>query len=197
MKINVEDASGAVLDWLVAKVENLNPCEFYVDGGGPEILIGTLFYSPSTKPEQAQPIIDRKGIELYPDDAVMPKATYTPDPVGNPHYWFRRYGDTILIAAMRCHVASEIGESVDVPDRLVRAQKKTSSKYVRRGSEIFPSARSKKPIAKIFTGDEGHSLRILQGCPRMEVLQRIIDECPGFLKEYNIPENQYPKLFSV
>lgn len=63
-------------------------------------------YSPSTSWSQGGPIIEREGIGL------VPKA--------NGEQWsagidqFITGGDTALIAAMRCYVASKFGE--EVPD---------------------------------------------------------------------------------
>lgn len=36
-----------------------------------------------------------------------------------PHVFFRSYGPTLLIAAMRCYVASKLGDEVEVPDELL------------------------------------------------------------------------------
>ena len=46
------------------------------------------------------PIIEREGIEICP--------------IGNGEF----YGDTPLIAAMRCYVASKLGDEVEIPEEL-------------------------------------------------------------------------------
>lgn len=52
-------------------------------------------------------------------------------------------------------------------------------------------------IARAYIGSEGRSVRILQGMPREETMQKIREECPEFLTKNNIPENYYPFLFSA
>ena len=94
-------------------------------------------YSPSTNWAQGGPIIEREQIQINPDHhndtcAVEPMAPkYGFDsPVG--WHWeayllgdcvldadnFHTYGQTPLIAAMRCYVASKLGDEVDVLDEL-------------------------------------------------------------------------------
>lgn len=95
--------------WIVIKLQ-----------GGNEIVLGAIpesstfssflmnTYSPSTDWSQGGPIIEREGID--------------PDPMigddGKPEYWAcflgnsTSHGSTLLIAAMRCYVASRFGEEV-------------------------------------------------------------------------------------
>ena len=109
MKIEVEDATGAVLDWLVAK------CEGVVLEHG---LTDDERYS--TNPAQGHPIIERERISV--------RTCASPG-----HQWVafldfggsyvsgikaRMTGPTALIAAMRCYVTCKLGHVVDVPDEL-------------------------------------------------------------------------------
>ena len=118
---------GPALDWAVAK------CEGYViewddvfedywleHGDVRHTRLGN--YSPSTSWEQAGPLIERECIATYASGAcsVSPK---------NPDYWvaeildtseiLTQYGPTPLIAAMRCYIASKLGDIVDVPDEIL------------------------------------------------------------------------------
>ena len=53
-------------------------------------------------------------------------------------------------------------------------------------------------IARAYVGgDHGYEVRILQGMPREETMQKIREDCPEFLKANNIPEHYYPFLFSA
>jgi beta-lactam-binding protein with PASTA domain len=54
----------------------------------------------------------------------------------------------------------------------------------------------KKVIARSYLGDNGYSVRILQGMNRDETMKKIAIDCPEFLKANKIPENYYPLLFS-
>jgi hypothetical protein len=117
MKTN--DLIGPALDWAVAKAENF-----------PVVIVGTnkfriwkgtkVPFDPSTNWGDGGPIIDRELCSLV--------RCQTND---EPEYWeavagheydhnsVRGYGPTPLIAAMRCFVASKLGEEVDVPKELM------------------------------------------------------------------------------
>lgn len=114
-KIKVSEATGLVLDWLVAKAE-----------GWPEtgtlsldsIARNTLVYNdwgrfePSTNWSDGGPIIDREGISWHCGN----KASWHAYAYGSAENFA---GPTPLIAAMRCFVASKLGEEVEVPEELL------------------------------------------------------------------------------
>lgn len=104
MIVKTEELTGAALNWAVAKCL------------GVEHRAGILSYSENWA--SAGPIIDREKIECYPNDPVMPKAVFVPD-LNVPHFYYRQYGPTILIAAMRAYVASKLGDEVEIPDVLL------------------------------------------------------------------------------
>jgi hypothetical protein len=54
----------------------------------------------------------------------------------------------------------------------------------------------KKVIARAYIGHNGCSIRILQGMPREETMQKLRQDVPDFLIANNIPENYYPLVFS-
>lgn len=112
--VKAEDLDGIGLNWAVAK------CEGKVGNDIDDFCLsvpGEFDYS--TNWALSGLIIDREKICLYPNDPVMPKAVLIPKPDDNPHYYFRQYGETSLIAAMRCFVACKMGDEVDVPDELL------------------------------------------------------------------------------
>lgn len=140
VKVNVSELSGAALDWCVAKCEALPVARHNT---GTIYLIDTPWadksrikwlaeYSPSKHWAQGGPIIDREHICLRPTfteggyrtdksmDAVnakidLPNGSTVFDPVKV----VQEYGPTPLIAAMRCYVASKLGEVVEVPAELM------------------------------------------------------------------------------
>jgi len=114
MKIKISEASGPVLDWLVAKCEGVQV----------EKIMDLSFWSSanwemySTDWAQGGPIIEREkmtvgmcigetkwGADIYAGTGLDIKANRT--------------GPTPLIAAMRCYVASKLGTEVEVPEELV------------------------------------------------------------------------------
>jgi hypothetical protein len=72
------------------------------------------YWSPTTRWEQAGPIIEREGISLFRHEAI-------PALNCGDYYWKANntYGPTPLIAAMRCLVASRLGEQVEIPNELM------------------------------------------------------------------------------
>ena len=112
-KVNVNEASGPVLDWMVAKCEEANVGEGYYTG----IVLrdGEVKYAPSTDWAQGGPIIEREKIELRRD--IMDE-TWHAQPHDMDSIYQRKAGPTPLIAAMRCFVTSKLGEEVEVPDEL-------------------------------------------------------------------------------
>ena len=119
--INVSQAEGPVLDWLVAKANNdlhpvgnvrvLDEKVFSIEAGDYERSDRWQQYNPSTDWSQGGLIIERENIALYPHG----DGTYEAEVFLNPK---RGAGPTPLIAAMRCFVTSKLGESVAVPEEL-------------------------------------------------------------------------------
>ena len=141
MKIKTSELTGAALDWAVAKCEGDKL--FRARLGRPDDWDGAAYragdtsderwvtrvqvanvgwfadytYNPSTDWSQGGPIIEREKLGVW---------AYTLDENGdeNPGWYaetFEGYvssGPTPLIAAMRCYVASKLGDEVEVPDEL-------------------------------------------------------------------------------
>jgi hypothetical protein len=110
MKTN--ELAGAALDWAVAK------CEGYtVDWDGWLSLNGVATfmpneYKPSTNWAQGGAIIEREGICV---GTGLDSPTWYANKGLMAHHHF---GQTPLIAAMRCYVASKLGDEVEVPVEL-------------------------------------------------------------------------------
>lgn len=115
MKVKVNEASGVVLDWMVAKCMNY---ETLMDRFGLQTMFTARGWKPSTDWAQGGPIIEREKIavayepSMVYDDSCRWKALAAMS--DNEH----QYGPTPLIAAMRCYVASKLGDEVDVPEEL-------------------------------------------------------------------------------
>ncbi len=102
--MKTSELTGAALDWAVAKCEGKAFAEE-----------GEKFktaYSPSTDWSQGGPIIERErigfGFGVGIDSNRWEAGYATPEETGH----------TPLIAAMRCYVASKLGDQVDVPEEL-------------------------------------------------------------------------------
>jgi hypothetical protein len=119
MKMNVNELTGSKLDWAVSKCDNTvwdDPeVELYLflknhDNG---------FHYYSTNWAQGGPIIEREKLELRCNDYEW-QAFCFGFPVSRAHSGTRTWaaGPTPLIAAMRCYVASKLGDEIDIPEEL-------------------------------------------------------------------------------
>ena len=122
MKIKTSELTGAALDWAVAKCEGigLGPRGFvvYYHEGEPAM------WQPSTDWAQGGPIIDRMQLNRLTTNVgggytASVKVTLIDTDDDAYMVWTHGSGPTPLIAAMRCRVASKLGDYVDVPEELV------------------------------------------------------------------------------
>ena len=101
---------GSALDWAVAK------CEGYIGDSNSWLHKATLeegedgSFHPSTDWAQGGPIIEREIARL---EDLGDKGW---EACG---FGFVAMGDSPLIAAMRCYVASKLGNEVDIPEELL------------------------------------------------------------------------------
>ena len=129
---------GPALDWTVAKCEGREILSFL--GGGilvngryesgseiPTELGFNYMWHPSTDWTQSGPIIEREKIWWSDnDDATSDQDIWwclsTRDAITGEAQGLSEQveglGPTLLIAAMRCYVASKLGDEVEVPDEL-------------------------------------------------------------------------------
>lgn len=148
MKIKVSEATNIQLDWMVARLQGveLYPLSMYkvcvpVDDSAD-------FYGPTTDWAQAGPIIEREGISVVKleheygvdskgyttseripvfgavigeyFDTDMQRSSYG-ESYGEIYYIGTELvttGPTPLIAALRCYVASKLGDEVEIPEEL-------------------------------------------------------------------------------
>ena len=127
--MRTSELQGAALDWAVAKCEGVF---VQISNGGWWVFDSDAFsefrndyndsklqaFQPSTDWSQGGPIIEREGIHIkkhpsdwiaLPYDSVFSEEAY-------------QQGPTPLVAAMRCFVASQLGDEVDVPDELLQGE---------------------------------------------------------------------------
>ena len=118
MRIKTSELTGAALDWAVAKCAYAGTPPFIV--WNKQVWEPTDYwrYAPSTDWAQGGPIIEREAVTLDYDAHDTEKLWEA------RHYAFdgtllqKEFGPTPLIAAMRCYVASKLGDEVDVPYEL-------------------------------------------------------------------------------
>ena len=108
MKTN--ELTGAALDWAVAKCEGvLMRWERSTHDEPP------LEYSPSTDWALGGPIIEREHISIEATRVGGLGDRWMAEDTGH----CTEFADAPLIAAMRCYVASKLGDEIDIPEELI------------------------------------------------------------------------------
>lgn len=115
------ELTGRALDWHVARAMGFSPS--LVDGHRvPTVQVAdkdyfgqwaAVIWMPSSTWHQGGPIIEQEKIGVWPPDPEHPHWT-----AGKAGVMQAITGHTLLIAAMRCFVASKFGEEVEVPNGL-------------------------------------------------------------------------------
>lgn len=108
MKVKTSELSGAALDWVAAQCEGV-------------LYQGPAWTKYSSDWAQGGAIIDRERINLRMHPGVDKQCAAFVWVNHAPAH--REFGDTPLIAAMRCFVASQLGDEVEVPDELLEGLK--------------------------------------------------------------------------
>jgi len=105
MKIKTSNLIGPALDWVVAYAT-------YIDKG-----IGDFGRPFSTNWAQGGPIIEREEIDLNCYESPKTGVGWWSAEITGTQA--RAKAHTPLIAAMRCYVASKLGDEIEIPEELV------------------------------------------------------------------------------
>jgi hypothetical protein len=117
-KMKTSELIGPALDWAVAKCEGHEDTEIWIWADG-------YYNKVSTDWSQGGPIIEREKIELiYYGNMGYEGAPWEAQMGIDTHYIDQYPGDatrgpTPLIAAMRCYVASKLGDEIEIPEELL------------------------------------------------------------------------------
>jgi hypothetical protein len=112
MKVKASELQGEALDRAVAKCEGIEVRQ--VEG----VLVDPLGlqFSPSIDWSYGGMVIERERIATWFE-------RYEDEDAGLPCWFAAKYGEreypgpTLLIAGMRCYVASKLGDEVEVPEK--------------------------------------------------------------------------------
>ena len=121
--MKTSELTGAALDWAVAKCEKHDVFTRPIANAQHKFWVGIIThdyqmsregpFTPSTDWSQGGPIIEREWIDLHCVNDSLCEAECP----ANGGLTMQN-GPTPLIAAMRCYVASKIGDDVEVPEEL-------------------------------------------------------------------------------
>ena len=113
MKIKTSELTGNALDFVVTRLEYPELVEEgYFESTHALVFSDGEVYTPSTNWATGGPIIEREGIML--EQWKTTKQWQASNELVTKVY----NGPTPLIAAMRCYVASKLGDEVEVPEEL-------------------------------------------------------------------------------
>jgi hypothetical protein len=116
MKLKTSELEGEMLNRAVAKCEGIKGfdaenCCFYDDEGMP--------FEPSCVWAQGGPIIERERLKVVyfasSQEWNVSKLRY--GGLCEPH---DMKGPSLLVAAMRCYVASKLGDEVEIPEEVTK-----------------------------------------------------------------------------
>lgn len=146
MKVKTTDLTGPALDWAVAKCEGFEPAITTVAEQAENFR--TIVHCDGSKPPQEaiDAVISGLKPRIYRNaDKLTPIPKYSADWAQGgliiereqiaTKFWqseqswiadvkggfFEQYGATALIAAMRCYVASKLGDEIEIPEELASA----------------------------------------------------------------------------
>lgn len=124
MKVKTINLTGTALDWAVATCEGyfitIKPTEVvYVHPETGEWHFNGN-WEPSAKPMQGQPIIEREKISTTIDHSgvwiAFDEYNYADE------RRFMQSGPTMLVAGLRCYVASKMGDEIEIPEELLKVE---------------------------------------------------------------------------
>jgi hypothetical protein len=101
--MKTSELTGAALDWAVAESE-----KWRLD------LVPEGSYQPSTNWAHGGPIIEREHISIEATRVGGLGDRWMASDMGH----CTEFADAPLIAAMRCYVASKLGEEIEIPEEL-------------------------------------------------------------------------------
>ena len=113
--MKVSELTDIALDWAVTAIEQPEALRFGLEDWREQRRAHTRFgeylHRWSTSWSWAGPIIEREGIELLCESLGF---RWVAIPQKGPEW----RGPTPLIAAMRCYVASKLGDEIEIPEEL-------------------------------------------------------------------------------
>ena len=135
MKIEIQDLTKSQLNWAVGACEG-HPKAVDTSGlDGPIVVCGFkqkmlhsnregqewVAYQPSTDWAQGGPVIERERITLDYDFDGQGLSLWTARKYAfDGTLLWAEFGDTPLIAAMRCFVKSRLGDEIEIPEELMK-----------------------------------------------------------------------------
>ena len=120
MEIKVQDLTGLALDWAVTTIDDSDACQYGVadwrEHRKHTAVKGEYAHRYHQNWAKAGPIIEQQEISIRPSHRI---DGWTASMWTHEGATVFEDGPTPLIAAMRCYVASQLGDEVQIPDELI------------------------------------------------------------------------------
>lgn len=119
MQVKTSELAGVALDWTVACAKGYSMPALTISGNiqGFINMHEDGYHNYSVDWSQAGPIIEREKVSVECKHDGWWVASYQYNYLDDKEYI--HLAETPLIAAMRCYVASKLGDIIEVPDELV------------------------------------------------------------------------------
>lgn len=126
MNVSTAELTGTALDWAVVSAKGYSKLALTISGEVKEFqrMHSDGYHNYSTDWAQGGPIIEREKIKVLPNMggtwSAQIRHTESHPLMSHPVLagWTNGSGGTPLIAAMRCYVASKLGNNVELPEGL-------------------------------------------------------------------------------
>ncbi len=113
--IKTSELTGAALDWAVSLIDEPEACKYGAQDWREQrtrtVKNGEYVYRYHQSWAQGGPLLERERISVNQFGGAWKASSLRQSAIVGP---------TPLIAGMRCYVASQLGETVDVPDELTK-----------------------------------------------------------------------------
>lgn len=113
--MKTSELKGVALDWAVAKCSSDSLAEMVREAWRWR----PVTYSPSTDWREAGPIIEQEKIDILQSTGRICAAIWENLPEGGRLIAEALDCPTPLVAAMRCYVASKLGDEIEIPKELL------------------------------------------------------------------------------
>ena len=139
MKVKTAELEGPALDWAAMRAEEMVrglPPSYFSD----LVIRGVL--AISTDWAQGGLIIEREKISTWDADGVGCCFPWGAHKTIEHNHRFHQRGPTALIAALRCFVASRLGDEIEVPDELMACSNREADASQDRADAQRPRSRA-------------------------------------------------------
>jgi hypothetical protein len=119
---------GPALDWAVAKCEGYDEHEWDHEVSNMWLIRRSTqtehwlidYFQPSTDWSQGGAIIEREDLAIgHANSGEAPENRFGASKIGIHPWAIEAGGPTKLIAAMRCYIASKVGDEIEIPKELI------------------------------------------------------------------------------